>query len=410
MLSIETHHLSDVVNLSNQENFSVSEQATNNELPELTPGKKLAFTFFAIIIMLILVEVLGQAALFVKRQAFPIECRDPNEATCPIQPFQADQLNAIISDPLTGYRWQPGFESEWININALGFRGDEVDLTPAEDTYRVVMVGGSAAFGVGVRDDETIEHYLQAELGERMAGSVEVINAGVTSYLSSQELAQILYHVTALEPDLIIVYDGRNDVYFGTSPRWQPHYTPAMQDQRENTRYPDARSFSQTRLGTFLSTKSAIGIAFNQLKLVISRSPVSPGGQTLEMNEAAIDVYQLNLERMVSAAELENIDIMLVMQPSLAAGDKPLTDAELDYIEFARGEGYYDLLAEYYPDGTAALLQVGEDRGVPAYDFTTIFDSVEETIYLDEVHLTPEGNQMVADNLADLVLQQFGQD
>jgi len=175
---------------------------------------------------LLLLEMCGQGVLYVKRAVFQPACRHPNEATCPLAPFQSDQTEALISDPFTGYSWQPGYQGEWLSINSLGFRGAEISTAKPEGTLRVAVVGGSAAFGVGVHDDETIEAYLATALSERLGRPVEVINGAVTSFNSSQELSQILFRIMPLDPDVIIVYDGRNDIYFGLSPVWEPHYPP----------------------------------------------------------------------------------------------------------------------------------------------------------------------------------------
>jgi lysophospholipase L1-like esterase len=354
--------------------------------------------------MLLVLEMCGQGVLYVKRLAFQPNCRHPNEATCPLQPFQSDQTAALLSDPFTGYSWQPGYQGEWLTINSLGFRGVEVSLEKPAGTLRLAVVGGSAALGVGVHDDETIEAYLAAELTERLNRPVEVINGAVTSFNSAQELAQILFRIMPLDPDMIIVYDGRNDIYFGLSPEWEPHYSPGLRDFQYHLASPQPRPFRQTPVGHFLLTKTAIGVGLDQLSYFIwGRQSYGDGGE-LAMHPEAVEIYRRNLERMALIAQAEGVQIVFVLQPSLAAGNKPLTEAEREYIQVAQREGYYDLLATYYPLAASALTQAGQNTGTPAYDFTTLFDAETETMYLDEVHLAPEGNQRVALHLADIII------
>jgi len=388
----------------------LSSQPEGNKLPDrsvppLPRGKRLLFSLVAVLLGLLLLEMCGQGVLYVKRAVFQPACRHPNEATCPLAPFQSDQTEALISDPFTGYSWQPGYQGEWLSINSLGFRGAEISTAKPEGTLRVAVVGGSAAFGVGVHDDETIEAYLATALSERLGRPVEVINGAVTSFNSSQELSQILFRIMPLDPDVIIVYDGRNDIYFGLSPVWEPHYPPGLRDFQYHLASPRPRPFSQTPAGHFLLTRTAIGIGLDQLVYLIRGRQTYGDSGTLAMHLEAVEVYQQNLERIALLTQAEGIQTVFVLQPSLAAGSKPLTEAERDYVRVAQQEGYYDLLSAYYPLAVSAMMEAGRNTGTPAYDFTTLFDAETETMYLDEVHLAPAGNRVVALHLADIVAE-----
>src|SRR6185295_479060 len=86
--------------------------------------------------------------------------------------------------PMSLYRNLPLQRSECFRINSLGFRGAELN-TGASSKTRVILLGGSTAFGTGLDEDsQTIAAHLEARL-ERS----EVINAAVIGYQSGQELA-----------------------------------------------------------------------------------------------------------------------------------------------------------------------------------------------------------------------------
>jgi uncharacterized protein YjbI with pentapeptide repeats len=100
------------------------------------------------------------------------------------------------------------------NFNSLGFRGDEFSQTKPLDTYRIFMVGGSTMFGAGVASDETtIPGILQKMFDSYdSAQKIEVINAGFSGGNSSTELNLIKQKLMMFSPDLIIIYDGWNDL------------------------------------------------------------------------------------------------------------------------------------------------------------------------------------------------------
>ena len=107
-----------------------------------------------------------------------------------------------------------------ITINTLGFRGAEFSEEKPSDTYRIFMVGGSTMFGAGATSDETtIPVYLQHLLSEKdFEFDIEVINSGIQGADSNTELNLIEQKLVTLSPDLIIIYDGWNDLRANHTP------------------------------------------------------------------------------------------------------------------------------------------------------------------------------------------------
>tara|TARA_Y100000996_G_scaffold408679_1_gene388153 strand:+ start:214 stop:1752 length:1539 start_codon:yes stop_codon:yes gene_type:complete len=108
----------------------------------------------------------------------------------------------------------PSQQSSSITINSLGFRGEEFSLEKSDDTFRIFIVGGSTVFGHGATSDKTtipgyLKDFFQTNMEEM---NVEVINAGIQGADSFEELSIIKNKIIPLSPDLIIVYDGWNDL------------------------------------------------------------------------------------------------------------------------------------------------------------------------------------------------------
>jgi len=113
-----------------------------------------------------------------------------------------------------------GSKSDTININSLGFRGDEFSKTKPDKTYRIFMLGGSPMFGYGATSDEaTIPGFTQKKIDEKDFGfDIEVINSGIQAADSNKELKLVEKRLVTFSPDLIIIYDGWNDLRSNVSP------------------------------------------------------------------------------------------------------------------------------------------------------------------------------------------------
>ena len=108
-----------------------------------------------------------------------------------------------------------------LNFNSLGFRGDEFSQTKPLNTYRIFMVGGSTTLGISGESsvDTTIPGILKKIFDSYDSGQkIEVINAGFSGGNSSTELNLIKQKLMMLSPDLIIIYDGWNDLRASNTP------------------------------------------------------------------------------------------------------------------------------------------------------------------------------------------------
>ena len=125
-----------------------------------------------------------------------------------------------VPDPALGLRLKPGFKQGGIEINSLGFRGQEFPVQKGAGTFRIVAMGDSTTFGYGETSASPYPVQLQIALDQRTAACgqrYEVINAGVEGYAARNVLARLEKEVLTLAPDLLIVYVGWNDL-FGLDP------------------------------------------------------------------------------------------------------------------------------------------------------------------------------------------------
>ena len=114
----------------------------------------------------------------------------------------------------------PNQSSNTININSEGFRGSEFSTIKEQNDFRIIMLGGSTMFGTGATsDDTTIPGYLQSFFDEsQLDNKIEVINAGIQGADSNTELKLIENKLLQFSPDLVIIYDGWNDLRSNHTP------------------------------------------------------------------------------------------------------------------------------------------------------------------------------------------------
>ncbi|MEN8161267.1 MAG: GDSL-type esterase/lipase family protein [Myxococcota bacterium] len=96
--------------------------------------------------------------------------------------------------------------------NRSGFRGADFANERRPGSLRVVVLGDSFAYGVGVADTETLAVQLETALAERgPSRDVEVINLGEPGIDTSRQLAHWHEH-RKLRPDVVVLAYVLNDV------------------------------------------------------------------------------------------------------------------------------------------------------------------------------------------------------
>lgn len=167
----------------------------------------LGFILLQIVIVVLLLEIVARVT-------------DPLGVS--YYPETARYFDTLVLEEPIGYRNRPGLDAMFygvqVRINALGLRDREVGKK-AVGEFRLLVLGDSVPFGIGVRYEDSFPHQLEVLLNERHpnAGRFRTLNLGVPSYNTEQQLIQIETLGLTLVPDAVMLLFSANDI---ESKRW----------------------------------------------------------------------------------------------------------------------------------------------------------------------------------------------
>lgn len=192
------------------------------------------------------------------------------------------------------------------SIDANGFR--EPGPAQADGRRLAVMLGGSAVFGeFATSNAKTITSYLNG-----LQDQYFFVNAGVSSWVSSQELMRLVLEIADLRPGLVIAYDGANDGALA-----------GMSNPRSLVKYPPGTPEYFSTLDVLVDDSTAsrwtrLGYLFPELELRLAklrRAAVPTPDPTSADAAAAARVYLDNQARMALVAQAVGARFVSIFQP-----------------------------------------------------------------------------------------------
>ena len=301
-------------------------------------------------------------------------------------------------DPRIGYELKPYGVIGDERMNSDGFRGPERAVPKPSDVYRLLAIGDSvveATIG-DVRFEQSWAARLERSLAAPRGAAglrYEVINAGVGGYVSWQALARLQTRGLKYQPDLVIVLVGWGDLLYGMEPRWYP--TVSLTD------VPDARAGQTPWRAARRSVLRLSFVARLVHRLRTLRRPTRVEvARTAErrraFNQAALENYVANMEKIRDVVTGSGATLAVVAFPTL------LTRGLLE--ELQRSDtgptlgDYADAIDRYR---TAIRSLANRHSGVILIDAAEAFaakaPAEQERLFVDPVHLSPEGNELLAD-------------
>jgi lysophospholipase L1-like esterase len=319
-----------------------------------------------------------QAGLLAHR---PIAALYPNLAE-PERIFEEVTAESLERRPFELFAMKPGLEGRHFSTNALGLRGPETSAAKPEGVFRIAVLGGSAAWGYGSSSDAaTVPAQLQSELESfRSDLRIEILNAAQPGYVSTQELIFFHREVAKLEPDLVLLLDGYNDIVAdminGGSGLPQNAGLPRSHRQ-DVSRWLRRSRFFDAAASALLSSRSA--------KLDFP----DPGSTAA--------AYVANVKAISKLATPARI--VAAQQPSLASTSKPLAPEEERML--AEKEAAFPGYTEFVRAASSAIDRALDEANVERIELDDALGDERRLMFADECHFGDEAASMLAMTIAE---------
>ncbi len=237
-----------------------------------------------------------------------------------------------------------------------------------KNNYRIAVLGGSTSTSGYYRFKSWPEIFYERYCGN----NVTLLNGAVEGYTSAQELIKLIRDIVCMKPDLVIVYDGYNDIMSGA----------AFPDENNIFAFPYMKTIME-----YASGKIDKGVCGDRYDIFCGIPSI----------KNPIDVWLKNIEYMHEVCEINKIEYVAFMQPMFYSkshislkGDIILEkkwDFRMKSPEIASSP------EKEFRYCAAEICKLHEY----VFDLSYIFD--EEDVYIDCCHVFEEGNAIIADEI-----------
>ncbi|HWI17844.1 MAG TPA: hypothetical protein VNT81_08855 [Vicinamibacterales bacterium] len=301
--------------------------------------------------------------------------------------------------------------------NIWGYRGPRVGSKKPNE-IRVAVLGGSTAFGYGVTWEESIPALLEQKLSTP-AQPVSVVNLGYNNE-GAYSLRFTLDDYRWLDYDLAILYDGYNDLGYNAPDMNRQVYRRDSPLFRWTGYLPIFPIIFQEKAAALLSGGDVSG-AYSKEKTVFRPGLAARGaagvlgaaagaGAALQegLNSVATPTHMGEAIRQASDCETP----WQIYCESVAAAIAHARQIGVDVMFVGQPASLYPTQIKRHPHQQAQVAQMiarrfGQDPRVRYASMADAVDLANEQLSFDGMHLTADGNRIVAERMA-AVVREFG--
>jgi hypothetical protein len=230
---------------------------------------------------------------------------------------------------------------------------------------------------------------LQPGLQTIRGEPVCIINYAQPGYVSTQSVVTLLTELYEGNiPDLVIFYDGINDV-FGAYRSGQVGAHLTAEEV--------ARQFNGNHLVKYVENLAAFKLLqrlTSNPQLITYETKNIPAAA---LADAVVKAYFGNYKMVEALAQYYQFDYLFFFQPALPLGKKPLTPLE-QMISDEIDPALVSLYRETYQ-------RAGREGAhyQHFYDISDVLDDQTTLLWFDAYHIIPEGNQRVAQRMLEII-------
>ncbi len=276
------------------------------------------------------------------------------------------------------------------SVNSHGYRGAEFASPKPPGVVRVLAIGGSTTFDVCVSNDDAMwPHQLEKSLARRFpAMKIEVVNGGHPGYTTIEMLLKLqLLDLDIVEPDVVVVFAGLNDLQPSAAPGFRADYTVGHAEIQERF-----LGF-ESRPPSLLARSLLLAKIHGKLGDTPPEMPDTPRrDRTLPEAEA---VYRERLGEIARVSRDRGADVVFVTQQIHFGADRPITIADsisaYRWLPYLTVDGMIAGMSRY----NTITREVAASVGAPLVDVEADVAATESD-FADYCHWTDEGAAKMA--------------
>jgi lysophospholipase L1-like esterase len=287
----------------------------------------------------------------------------------------------------------------------LGYRGDSLATPKPAGELRVFMVGGSTTECMFLDDREAVTARLQAYLRQALPGAnVRVYGAGKSGDRSWDHVAMTAHRIAHLQPDVIVVFAGVNDVMAGVAGRdylMRAETRPLGRGVLLKMMSSELQLVRLVHAALARPTPQQVGAAthYRYLAHLAASRPLRPLPRLPDPT-----AYAENLASLAGIGRAQGARVVLMTQATTWNTADPRVrawhwmqprDARYPERELDAAMGRYN----------AAMRAVGAAQGVPVLDLAAALPKTADYFY-DDVHFNVRGADTAARLLARFMVEQ----
>ena len=314
--------------------------------------------------------------------------------------------------PFLGWIGEPNTNLATIKTNELGFR-DKPLLPRKDNEYRILILGGSTAWGMGASSNEkTVASTLESQLNSSSRNySYRVMNGAYPGWQSRQELIALMEFYDEFDPDLIIAVTGWNDINVLTSGE-----DANMQMRVESGMLAKAVKETLQPMSTMYAIRKFAGslgiwrlvIHFRE-KMHLASPPSVKLVYDAESSGRIIPGIVDRYLTMANFSKRHGAKLMLAIQPDIYTTGKTLTQEEGSVSdrytsEFVNIENAYP---KYRADFLHELRAQFTGDEVAVLDLGGVFDAVSDPVFIDHCHFNDTGYKHIASMLHNRINDHY---
>jgi len=309
--------------------------------------------------------------------------------------------NKVIYHQYVLWRRAP-YQGEMLSINQEGVRRT-LHAQCDDQTFTIWMFGDSVMWGAGAPDGENIPSFVARDY-EKTGRPVCIVNYAEKGWSNTQEMVGLIEQLkhAARKPDIVLFYDGGTEAFAAyQSGRADVHSNfNSFKNFLDNWGASQKASFSYFRQTNTYRLLERIAV-----KAPFHRKDEGPAARldTETLSTAVLENYIQNMDIVNLLAKQYSFRAIFAWYPNMAVGHKELTPSEQQVLRMEY-QKFPDLGLMYQ-----AVYKRGREVKRPDFYYLgDLLDDQKSSLYVGISHLKPEGDQIVADRLFDILEHPVG--